>query len=141
MAVDDHGLETLKKSAEQVTAGDKSNYYHKVSLVQGSPATPPSNTNPIPVALQKHATATHTRPTVTTTSSTILASNANRKSAQIHNQSGAVIYIKLGVAAVVGEGFRIENNTFYPVPEGYTGDIRAIRNAGSGAVDVMEGTI
>ena len=33
MSVDDHGIETLKKAAEQVTPGDKSNYYLKtVSL-------------------------------------------------------------------------------------------------------------
>jgi len=30
MAVDDHGLEALKKAAEQVTPGDKSNYLFKV---------------------------------------------------------------------------------------------------------------
>lgn len=89
---------------------------------------------------KSHATATHTRPTVTTTSSTILAANANRKSAQIFNQSGAVVFIKLGVAAVANEGFRLVNNEYYPVPEGYTGDVRAIRAAGSGAIDVMEGT-
>lgn len=33
MAVDDHGLETLKKAAEEVTPGDKSNLYYKVGLI------------------------------------------------------------------------------------------------------------
>lgn len=33
MAVDDHGLEVLKKSGEQVTAGDPSNLYIKTSVI------------------------------------------------------------------------------------------------------------
>lgn len=35
MAVDDHGLEVLKKSGEEVTPGDKSDYYVKVGQVPG----------------------------------------------------------------------------------------------------------
>ena len=31
MAVDDHGLEVLKKSGEEITPGDKSDYYVKTS--------------------------------------------------------------------------------------------------------------
>ena len=31
MSVRDHGLETLKKAAEEITPGDKSNYYYKVN--------------------------------------------------------------------------------------------------------------
>jgi hypothetical protein len=31
MAVDDHGIEVLKKAGEEVTPGDKSNYYIKVN--------------------------------------------------------------------------------------------------------------
>ncbi len=30
MSVDDHGLETLKKSASEIVPGDKSEYFHKV---------------------------------------------------------------------------------------------------------------
>ena len=33
MAVSDHGLEVLKKAGEEVTPGDKSDYYHKVKLL------------------------------------------------------------------------------------------------------------
>lgn len=33
MAVDDHGLEVLKKSGEEVTSGDPSNYFIKTSQV------------------------------------------------------------------------------------------------------------
>ena len=35
MAVNDHGLEVLKKAGEEVTPGDKSDYYIKVGLVPG----------------------------------------------------------------------------------------------------------
>lgn len=37
MAVDDHGLEVLKKSGEEVTPGDKSDYYIKVGPTPGHP--------------------------------------------------------------------------------------------------------
>lgn len=86
------------------------------------------------------ATATNTRPTVTSTSSTILASNTDRKFADVYNQMGAVMYIKLGATAVVGEGYRLVNNDVFHVPEGYTGAVNAIRGAGSGSVEVVEGT-
>jgi hypothetical protein len=33
MAVDDHGLEVLKKAGEQLIPGDKSNYYIKTSEI------------------------------------------------------------------------------------------------------------
>lgn len=36
MAVDDHGLEVIRKSGEEVTPGDKSDYYIKVAVVSGS---------------------------------------------------------------------------------------------------------
>jgi len=51
MAVDDHGLETLKKAAEQVTPGDKSDLYHKVGIVfdDSGTITPVSSDNPLPV--------------------------------------------------------------------------------------------
>ena len=37
MAVDDHGLEVLKKAGEEVTPGSKADYYLKVSDVLGGP--------------------------------------------------------------------------------------------------------
>lgn len=88
------------------------------------------------------ATATNTRPTVTTTSSIILASNTSRKSAIIFNQSGGVIYIKLGATAVANEGIRLPNNEKYEINSTnlFIGNIHAIRGAGSGQVDIAEGT-
>lgn len=87
-----------------------------------------------------YSTITPTRPTVTTTSSIILAANINRKNAGGFNQSGGIIFIKYGATAVAGEGERVPNNSPIIVPENYTGDVYAIRNVGSGAVDMWEGT-
>jgi hypothetical protein len=36
MAVDDHGIEALRKAAEEVTPGDKSDYYIKIAAVNNS---------------------------------------------------------------------------------------------------------
>lgn len=87
-----------------------------------------------------YSTITPSRPTVNTTSSVILAANTNRKNAGGFNQSGGIIFIKYGAAAVAGEGERVPNNSPIIIPEGYTGDVYAIRNAGTGAVDMWEGT-
>lgn len=88
------------------------------------------------------STPSNTRPTVTTTSSTILAANSNRKYAYIFNQSGTAIYIKLGATAVANEGFRIANNDFFEITSVklWTGAVNAVRGTGSGDVDVFEGT-
>lgn len=48
MAVDDHGLEVLKKSGEEVTPGDKSDYYIKTGLVYNG--APISALNPLPTS-------------------------------------------------------------------------------------------
>lgn len=48
MAVDDHGLEVLKKAGEEVTPGDKSDYYIKTGiLLDGEPV---SGSNPLPIS-------------------------------------------------------------------------------------------
>lgn len=113
----------------------------------GSTATggsPPLPSGAATAALQSTAFASgvNTRPTVTGTSSIVLASNTNRKYAFLFNQSGAVIYIKLGAIAVVGEGIRVPNNEIYEINRDnlFTGDIHAIRGAGSGAIEVFEGS-
>lgn len=67
--VSDHGLETLKKSAEHMDAsvananGASGDYYHKVGLViAGNPAMPVSDINPLPVTSSAPAAST---PTIT----------------------------------------------------------------------------
>ncbi len=54
-----------------------------------------------------YTTPTHTAVNVTTSSGQVLAANANRLYALLVNGSDAVIYIKLGAAAVLNQGIRI----------------------------------
>jgi len=54
-----------------------------------------------------YTTPTHTAVNVTTGSGEVLASNANRLYALLVNDSDTTIYIKLGAAAVVNEGIRL----------------------------------
>jgi hypothetical protein len=92
------------------------------------------------------ATATHTRPTITSASSTILASNSARKFAIIINNSAGTVYLKLGVAAVTGEGITLTTSGSTSIFELnndklYTGLITGIKTGGgSFNLDVIEGT-
>lgn len=95
---------------------------------------------PVPILSARYSTITNSRPTVTTSSTLILAANASRKYAGGFNQSGGVIYVKFGAAAVAGEGIRVTNNDPIIIPDGFTGEVYAIRNAGTGAVEMAEGT-
>lgn len=54
MAVDDHGLEVLKKSGEEVAAGDKSDYFLKVGQIGNF--TPPKDADAITVAYPNSTT-------------------------------------------------------------------------------------
>jgi len=60
-----------------------------------------------PVEGDAYTTPTHTAVNVTVASGAVLAANANRKYALLVNDSDAVIYIKLGAAAVANQGIRI----------------------------------
>ncbi len=54
-----------------------------------------------------YTTPTHAAVNVTTSSGQVLAANANRLYALLVNDSDTVIYVKLGAAAVLNEGIRI----------------------------------
>lgn len=53
---------------------------------------------------------THTHPNATTSSGAMLAANADRNYALIQNDSDTVVYIKIGAAAVVNQGIRLNAN-------------------------------
>lgn len=88
------------------------------------------------------SSGSNTLPNATTTSSTVLAANPNRKYAYINNQSGSTIYIKLGAAAVVGQGIKLVNDSKYEITRDnlWLGTVNAITNAGTHALDIFEGT-
>jgi hypothetical protein len=56
------------------------------------------------------ATITHTAVNVTTVSGEALATNASRKYALVVNDSDTTVYIKIGAAAVLNQGIRLNAN-------------------------------
>lgn len=84
--------------------------------------------------------------TVTTTSSQIIAENDNRKYLYISNQSGKDVYIKfqtkVNEPAVIGGGIKIKNDGMYEINQNnlWLGAIQAIVSAGTGPVEIFEGT-
>ena len=84
-------------------------------------------------------TLAHTAPTVGTSSGAVLAANDDRSYVKIINDSDTVIYLKVGVAAVLNEGIRVEANggAFDMSADLGNLDTRAINGISSGASKVM----
>lgn len=91
-------------------------------------------------SLPRAATATLTNVSDTATSTTVLAANANRLGATVHNDSTASLYLKFGAtASATSFTIKIEPDGYYEVPFGYTGIIDGIWTAdASGAARVTE---
>jgi hypothetical protein len=137
MAVDDHGLEVLKKSGEQVTPGDSGNYYIKTSVNN-------SVSNPVPVILQTSTTATLTTITRSTTAQDALPVNSSRRGFILWNDSGANCFVRFGGTATTTDfAIRLPNNQGYETPGhlNFTGLISVIWSTGSsGSLLVTEFT-
>lgn len=78
-------------------------------------------------------------------STSILASNANRLGATIFNEqptdgSGVILYLLLDAAAASTTNYTVQMspNTYYEVPFGYTGEIRGIWPSATGDARVTE---
>jgi len=101
--------------------------------------------NPVPIEAAPITTPTHTAVNVTVASGAVLAANANRLYALLVNDSDTVIYIKLGAAAVVNQGIRINAaGGNYEISSAfgnlYTGAIYGIHGgAGNKALLMTEG--
>ena len=96
------------------------------------------------IAGQEYTTPTHTAPSIGTTSTIALASNAGRLYALLINDSDETIYLKLGVAAVANEGIRLNaNGGNYEMSKKlgnlYTGVISAICASGGKKLLILEG--
>ena len=78
----------------------------------------------------------------TATSTTVLASNPDRKGFSIYNDSTAIMYVKMGATASSSDySFQIKPQGFYETWGGYTGVIDAIwASDASGAAKVSEYT-
>lgn len=88
-------------------------------------------------------TPAHTAPTIGSTSTSALASNANRKSALFVNDSDETIYLNLGGTAALNTGIRLNaNGGSYEMSKEagnlYTGAITAICASGSKTLLVTE---
>jgi hypothetical protein len=85
-------------------------------------------------------TATLSNVNDTASSTTLLASNANRLGAAIHNDSTAILYVKLGTTASLTDyTVRMAAQAHYEVPFAYTGRIDGIwASDASGAARVTE---
>lgn len=74
-----------------------------------------------------------------TSSTTLLALNAQRRGATIHNDSTAILYLKLGATASTSSfTVKIAADGYYEVPFGYTGVIDGIWAAANGNARVTE---
>lgn len=79
--------------------------------------------------------ATHTVVSVAVTSTAALAANTNRVGALLVNDSDTTIYLKLGAAAVVNQGIRLNANG------GSLEMNAALGNLYSGAVNAIHGGV
>ena len=89
----------------------------------------------------RSATGTQTSVSGSATNVTILASNANRLQARIHNHSDEVLYIRYqATATTTNFSERVDPHSTINVPEFYTGIIDGLWDAASGAAKVTEFT-
>lgn len=88
------------------------------------------------------STATHSNVNDTASSTTLLASNANRIGASIYNDSTVILYLKLGAtASTTSFTTKLRPEDYYEVPFGYTGIIDGIwASDASGAARIVEYT-
>lgn len=82
----------------------------------------------LPVKEAKAATATRTNVPDNLSNVMILASNANRKSAIITNDSSGILHLALGTVAATTADYTVKlfQNQSYQVPSVYTGQINGI---------------
>lgn len=91
-------------------------------------------------------TPTHTAVNATTSTGQLIAANTSRKYLLIENDSDTVVYIKLGAAAVLNQGIRINGSGGYYEMSSqfgnlYTGAVNVIHGgSGNKAVLLTEGT-
>ncbi len=87
-----------------------------------------------------NATATLANVTAATSSTTLFASNANRKGAILHNDSTSILYLKYGTAAsTTSYTYKIVADATWEMPSFiYTGAITGIWVAANGAARTTE---
>ena len=133
-------LGRLKDLLTGIILGSGTNIIGKVGIDQ----TTPGVTNGVSV-VGSLANVTHTAVNATVVTGEVLAANTNRKYALIINDSDATVYIKIGAAAVLNQGIRLNAyGSSYELSHSNgnlnTGAINAIHGgAGNKALLVTEG--
>jgi len=85
------------------------------------------------------ATSATSTVATSTTSAQLLASNANRLGATIHNDGNQNLFVKLGTTASTTDfTIRMASQAYYEVPFGYTGRIDAVQSTGTGNARITE---
>jgi hypothetical protein len=85
------------------------------------------------------ATATLSNTSGSASNVTLLAANSSRKGAAIHNDSTAILYVKLGAtASATSFTVAMGPQDYYEVPYDYTGKIDGIWSSATGAARVTE---
>lgn len=112
--------------------------YTPVAIDQSNDGT----TNKTNITASLRASGTHTKANVTsaTSSTTLLASNANRKGAIIWNDSSAILYVDLtgGTASATSCTTPVAAGGVYEVPYGLSTAITGIWVSANGAARVTE---
>ena len=111
-------------------------------LVDVADGLPVAILGTVPTAEVRANTGTRTIVPASTSSTTILAANALRKSSLLYNNSTSVVYIGLGSTSVSPSdySFPLGGGNLYEVEYGYTGIIKAAWVTGTGQMRVTEFT-
>jgi len=96
-------------------------------------------TNTVPVKAVRAATPAQTSVSVTNSTTSILAANANRLGATIYNEGSAICYMKLGsTASLTSYTLQIASGGYYELPFNYTGAIDGITSASTAQLRITE---
>lgn len=96
-------------------------------------------TNTVPTKQVRSATPTQSSPSVTTASTVILASNANRLGATIINEGSVACFVKLGAtASATSYSVNMAVGGYFEVPFNYTGAIDGITASSTATLRVSE---
>ena len=102
-------------------------------------AVPISIAATVTVKEVRSTTPSQTSPSVTNSSTSILASNSNRLGATIYNEGAAICYLKLGsTASTTSYTIQLQVGGYYELPFAYTGAIDGITSAGTAQLRVTE---
>lgn len=114
-------------------------HFQKVKLDLGGDGASVPVTAEVPVKEKRAAISAVTSVAASTTFVALLAANAARLGAAIHNDSTAVLYVKLGAAAsATSFTVKMAADSYYEVPFAYTGVIDGVWASAAGAARVTE---